>query len=304
MEFQRYMSLKRYGRAEVDGIDIGRCFIFPKIDGTNSSCWLGEDGIVYAGSRNRLLNETREGDNAGFCKWVRSQENILKFFEDYPKLRLYGEFLVPHTVKTYRESAWRNFYVFDVYDHVANKLLSYEEYKDILESYEIECVPPLAIINNPTEEQLIHIMKENNTYLIEDGQGVGEGIVIKNYEYTNRFGNVIWAKMVTNEFKEIHRKTMGTNEIENPTVEEAIIDRLCTESFIQKEYSKILLMLDNKYIVFNNKYIPMLLHTIYSEFIQEEMLEIIKQFKNPTINFKRLQVLCFNKIKSTLKEVF
>ena len=30
MEFKRYMSLKRFGRAEVDGIDIGRCFIFPK----------------------------------------------------------------------------------------------------------------------------------------------------------------------------------------------------------------------------------------------------------------------------------
>ena len=34
MEFKRYMSLKRFGRVEVDGIDIGRCFIFPKIAGS------------------------------------------------------------------------------------------------------------------------------------------------------------------------------------------------------------------------------------------------------------------------------
>lgn len=304
MEFKRYMSLKRFGRAEVDGIDIGRCFIFPKIDGTNSSCWLGEDGIMYAGSRNRLLGEEREKDNAGFCKWIRSQENIINFFNDNPNLRLYGEFLVPHSIKTYRDDAWRKLYVFDVYNDETNKFLPYEEYEELLNKYDIECIPPLVIIHNPTEEQLLHIMKENNTYLIEDGKGVGEGIVIKNYDYINKFGNVVWAKMVTNEFKEVHKKTMGVNEINTPTIEELIVDKFCTESFIEKEYSKILLILENKGEIFNSKHIPMLLNILYAEFIQEEMVEILKQFKNPTINFKRLQGLCINKIKRTLKEVF
>lgn len=304
MEFKRYMSLKRFGRAEVDGIDIGRCFIFPKIDGTNSSCWLGEDGIIYAGSRNRLLGELKEEDNAGFCKWIRAQENIKKFFNDNPKLRLYGEFLVPHSVKTYREEAWRKLYVFDVYNDETDQFLPYEEYVELLNKYSIECVHPLVIINNPSEEQLIHTMTELNTYLIEDGKGVGEGIVIKNYDYINRFGQVIWAKMVTNEFKEIHKKAMGVNEINKPTIEELIINKFFTESFIEKEYSKILLILENKGEIFNSKHIPMLLNILYAEFIQEEMVEILKQFKNPTINFKRLQGLCINKIKRTLKEVF
>ena len=304
MEFKRYMSLKRFGRVEVDGIDIGRCFIFPKIDGTNSSCWLGEDGIIYAGSRNRLLGEEREKDNAGFCKWVRSKENIKRFFNENPKLRLYGEFLVPHSVKTYRDDAWRKLYVFDVYNDETNKFLPYEEYEELLKKYDIECIPPLVIIHNPTEEQLLHIMKENNTYLIEDGKGVGEGIVIKNYDYINKFGHVVWAKMVTNEFKEAHKKAMGVNEINKPTIEELIVNKFCTESFIEKEYSKILLILENKGETFNSKHIPMLLNILYAEFIQEEMVEILKQFKNPTINFKRLQGLCINKIKRTLKEVF
>lgn len=304
MEFKRYMSLKRFGRTEVDGIDIGRCFIFPKIDGTNSSCWLGEDGIIYAGSRNRLLGEEREKDNAGFCKWVRSQENIINFFNDNPNLRLFGEFLVPHSIKTYRDDAWRKLYVFDVFDDKTNKLIPYEEYVELLNKYGIECIPPLVIINNPTEEQLLYVMKENNTYLIEDGKGIGEGIVIKNYDYINRFGNVFWAKMVTNEFKEVHKKAMGVNEINKPTIEESIINEFCTESFIEKEYNKILLILENKGETFNNKHIPMLLNIIYLEFIQEEIVEAIKRFKNPTINFRRLQGLCIAKIKSTLKEVF
>ena len=251
-----------------------------------------------------MLGEEREKDNAGFCKWVRSKENVKRFFNENPKLRLYGEFLVPHSVKTYRDDAWRKLYVFDVYNDETNKFLPYEEYVELLNKYSIECVHPLVIINNPSEEQLIHTMTELNTYLIEDGKGVGEGIVIKNYDYINRFGQVIWAKMVTNEFKEIHKKAMGVNEINTPTIEELIVDKFCTESFIEKEYSKILLILENKGETFNNKHIPMLLNILYLEFIQEEMVEILKQFKNPTINFKRLQVLCFNKIKSTLKEVF
>lgn len=304
MEFKKYMSLKRLGRTEVNGIDIGRCFIFPKIDGTNAQCWLGKDGVLYAGSRNRLLEEEADKDNAGFCKWARSQENLKRFFNDNPKLRLYGEFLVPHSVRTYREDAWRKLYVFDVYNDETDKFIPYEEYADLLNKYEIEYIPPLAIINNPSEDQLLHVMKEDNTYLIEDGKGVGEGIVIKNYDYTNRFGQVIWAKMVTNEFKETHKKVMGVNEINKPIIEESIINELCTESFIEKEYNKILLMLENKGETFSNKHIPTLLHIIYSEFVQEEIMEAVKRFKSPTINFKRLQGLCFYKIKSTLKEVF
>ena len=83
-----------------------------------------------------------------------------------------------------------------VYNDETNKFLPYEEYVELLNKYSIECIHPLVIINNPSEEQLIHTMTELNTYLIKDGKGVGEGIVIKNYDYINRFGQVIWAKMV------------------------------------------------------------------------------------------------------------
>ncbi|WP_294402419.1 hypothetical protein [uncultured Clostridium sp.] len=39
MNFERYMSLKRFGNIEVEGIENGKCYIFPKLDGTNASCW-------------------------------------------------------------------------------------------------------------------------------------------------------------------------------------------------------------------------------------------------------------------------
>ena len=48
---------------ETDGIELGKVYVFPKIDGTNGSVWI-DDGIIKAGSRNREL--TLDNDNAGF----------------------------------------------------------------------------------------------------------------------------------------------------------------------------------------------------------------------------------------------
>ena len=60
MEFLKYQHVERYGNDEVDGINIGTCYVFPKIDGTNASVWLGEDGEIHAGSRNRELRLDNE----------------------------------------------------------------------------------------------------------------------------------------------------------------------------------------------------------------------------------------------------
>ena len=53
MEFRRYQHVCRLGTQDTDGILNGKCYIFPKIDGTNSSVWLDDEGNVCAGSRNR-----------------------------------------------------------------------------------------------------------------------------------------------------------------------------------------------------------------------------------------------------------
>ena len=77
MEYLRYQHIERYGNDEVDGINIGTCYVFPKIDGTNASVWLGDDGQIKAGSRTRELS--RESDNAGFYTYVQTSEKLLGF---------------------------------------------------------------------------------------------------------------------------------------------------------------------------------------------------------------------------------
>lgn len=296
--FKKYQHLERFGTTEVDQIELGECFIFPKIDGTNASVWL-HNGEIQAGSRTRHLS--LEKDNAGFLEWVLKQENLLNYLKENPTHRLFGEWLVPHSLKTYREDAWRKFYVFDVvcdsFEETTH--LNYNEYKPLLEKHNIDFIPPISVIRNTSYEQLVNQLMKND-YLIEDGKGYGEGIVIKNYNFKNKFGRQTWAKIVTSEFKEKHAKVMGKQTMNGrKLVEEEIAEKYVTTAFCEKEFSKI-----ESVEGWSSKMIPKLLNVIYYEIIKEESWNFIKENRNPTINYKTLQHFVFAKIRERLPKLF
>lgn len=295
MEFLKYQHVERFGTSETEGIELGTCYIFPKIDGTNSSVWIDENRQIKAGSRNREL--TIDNDNVGFYSKILKDKNIKELLTDMPKIRIYGEYLVPHTLKTYNKEAWGKFYVFDVM--LEDKYISYDNYSSVLSDYGIEFIPPICIIKNPTYEQLVAQL-EKATYLIQDGQGTGEGIVIKNYEYKNKYGNIIWAKIVRNEFKASHQRCQPTEIKGAKIVEEEISLKYVTDVLVEKEYSKIV----NNNNGWNSKNIPQLLNTVYYCIVKEELWDALKTFKSPTINFKTLQHFVTIKIKLLRPDLF
>lgn len=304
MTFKKYQHIERFGNDEVQGIELGEVFVFPKLDGTNSSLWVEEltvlgltANILKGGSRNRELS--LDNDNAGFLTFTSDDERYRMFFESYPHLRLYGEWLVPHTLKTYREDAWRKFWIFDVYNDETEQYLSYEIYKPLLDQFGLDYIPPLAKIKNGSYENFIHVVNQNN-FFIKDGEGIGEGIVIKNYDYYNKFGNQIWAKIITSEFKEKHHREMGCPETEGKMVEEEIVDAYLTDGLVHKTYAKVQVLHDG----WTSKYIPELLERCYYDLVNEELWNALKDLKNPTINFKTLKYLSFAKVKTILPEVF
>lgn len=298
--FAKYQHIEKFGTDETLNIEMGTCYLFPKIDGTNSSVWI-ENGVIKAGSRNRELS--LDNDNAGFYEWVLKQENIKNFLVQYPHLRLFGEWLVPHSLKTYRESAWRNFYVFDVCQEREDgtlKYLSYENYKIKLDEFGINYIPPIRIIRNGSYEDFVKVLSANN-YLIKDGEGTGEGLVIKNYSYENKYKRQTWAKIITSEFKELHHKEMGAPEVDGKLlVEDEIINQFCTEALITKTFEKI----KNENEGWASKYIPQLLGRVWHDLITEETWNFIKKLKNPTVNFRTLQYKVTLKIKDTLPTIF
>lgn len=299
MTFKKYPHLERWGTTEVEGIENGTCYVFPKLDGTNASIWL--DGEIQAGSRKRHLS--LDADNAGFLEAVLADDRYKAFFEDHPGKRLFGEWLVPHSLKTYRDDTWRKFYVFDVAvddPGAGYTFLPYTVYQNILEEYDLDYIPAMAVVRNGTYEQFLHQATQHNDFLIQDGKGMGEGVVIKNYDWVNRFGRQTWAKIVTSEFKEKHKKAMGGTEIQGKQMVEAeIAEEFVTEALVEKVFAKI-----QNEDGWSSKFIPRLLHTVFYDVIREDSWSFVKKHKNPKIDFKTLQYQIFSRVKNLKPELF
>jgi len=335
--FRKYDHVERLGHSDVEGLSIGDVYVFPKLDGTNASVWFdfGCNGLeVCCGSRTRKLSRT--ADNAGFYEWVHSRENWNKFFEicrsGGEHWTVYGEWLVPHTLKTYRADAWRRFYVFDVYDNSKQRYLGYDEYEPTIKGVGLDVIEPLCTFTNPSDEQLQR-EAEQNTYLILDGAGCGEGIVLKNYYWHNQFGRQPWAKIVRNEFKEENKRAFGTTVKGGEfQVEAAIAEEYVTLELVKKTRSKIVTAimndeeatysLEDKKARLGSDYdeyralrkrveerhrgqlIPRLLGTVYHEVITEELWEAVKKHKDPTIDFKKLKAHCIMWTKKYAADLF
>lgn len=318
MEYKEYQHVVKLDDPEVDGLLVGKCYIFPKIDGTNGTVWLSESGEVGTGSRRRDLTKENSGDNQGFRAYIEGDQRFFGFFQQFPDKRLYGEWLVPHTLKTYRDDAWRKFYVFDVvnvYPDGGEQYVPYEIYKEWLDKYEIDYITPLKIITDPTHDQLLHAV-EQNFFLIKENSGVGEGVVIKNYDFLNKFGRVTWAKIVRNEFKDALHKEQGSPEMINHLIEKELVDKFCDKTMVDKIYANIMI---EKYpnmtftgefgynLVFEKQWIPRLLETTFYELVREEswaMVKYINANKIRSIDFKNLKQHTFNKVKEFYPQLF
>lgn len=176
----------------------------------------------------------------------------------------------------------------------SSKHIPYLEYKPLLEEFGLDYIPPIAVIKDGSYEDFVDLLKTNK-FLIKEGEGFGEGIVIKNYDFINRFGRTIWAKIVTKEFKE-HKGKKKIVKDESYVIEEDIVNDFFTEAFIEKEFAKF--EIENG--KFEGKLVPKFFGIIWHEFITEESWNIIKKYKNPIINYKTLNSLCMKKIKETI----
>ena len=293
MQYKSYQHIEKLGNKEVEGILKGKCSIQPKIDGTNGVVWLGDDGIIHAGSRRRDL--TLDNDNAGFYNTVIKDDNIRKYLSDHKDHYLYGEWLVPHTIRYYHPESWKHFYVFDIFSYDRG-YIPYDEYSKELDKYGIGYIPEIISIDNPSMEDLTKYLKETK-YLIPEDK-MSEGIIIKNYEYRNQYGRCTYAKIVAEEFfntKSILR--MKNHEAKDKTSEKDIVTMMLSEPLIRKEFAKIKLAYPDAR---RQELIGRTLNTIFHVFIHEELLDYIEK-KKPLINFYYLKKECDERIKEVLR---
>jgi len=288
MSFVKYQKVRRLGDIYTNGILSGEVYVFPKLDGANGSVWFDEDKQkVMCASRRVVLKP--EKTNQGFYNYVQKHEDLRRLVNTYPTLRFYGEWLVPHSIKEYKDDAWEKFYIFDVVSPDGYHL-PYPKYKKMLEEFDVEVVPPIKKLMNPKEDDIIDLAREVD-YLMKDGK-TGEGVVAKNYDFVNRYGEQTWAKVVTGEFKKKNYETFGSPK-QTVLVEEKIIDNFLTEEFVRKEMSKMGYDLNN----YPNEIIGEFLGRTWRTFIEEETFNMIKEFKNPRLNFGFLNKLFIDEVK-------
>lgn len=299
MKFRKYQHIQRLGDGNTVGIDNGTVWLFPKLDGANCQTFLNDEGQVEAGNRNRVLNINDH--EAYFYQYVMKNDNIKRLHETYPNIRLYGEWLYLHTFKDYRDDTWNKFYVFDVVVEEGDniKYLNYDEYSKLLDEFNIEYIPPIIKLEGTSLSNKFSKYLDKTTFLINDNAKRGEGLVVKNYDWVNHNGNIVWAKVVNSEFlEEFHRKH-GYHESYVPPKEKQIVDKYCTTAFVEKELLKFL---DNDMCNWNKGLIPKLFNHVFRTMIEEEILNILDQFKTPTIVFGTVRQYTMDKVKEVLKD--
>lgn len=102
MTFIKYQHVLHIDSDESEGLLDGKCHIFPKLDGSNCGVYT-EDGEIRFMSRNCVLDKDHP-----FSRYVLAHEGIVRLMRDHPELRLYGEWMRPHIIRSYTPDVWDN----------------------------------------------------------------------------------------------------------------------------------------------------------------------------------------------------
>jgi len=287
--FRSYGKIHRIGKDETDGILIGRCAIQEKIDGANVSVWLdAESGDLKMGSRTRILRDDEEFN--GFVPYIKNHEGIKKLLNDNPNWRLYGEWLVRHTI-AYSETSYRKMYLFDIW--TGAEYLPSNVVVEVGEKYDIPTVPHHGFFDSPTVDQLAEFVGKT-----QFGDR-GEGIVIKNLDFVNKFGDVVFAKIVTESFKEDNSVVFGGNNKHSETYYEMyVVNKYLTLPRVKKIMDKLQPIINEK---LDMKHIPRICGTVFHDMMTEEIGSIIKDVTK--LDFKTLQRIAFKKSKQIYVDI-
>lgn len=329
---RKFDGVERYGKEEVENITNGTCYIFEKIDGANCSLYYDQNDGLTICSRNQIVwteKGTIKNNFRSIVDYVLSNANIYDMIKEYNDCIFYGEWLVKHSI-SYPESVSNKIWFFDVYNTREESYFPYELIEAMFTTYSVLYVKPLAILESPTEEVLKSFLNVN-TFLASPNQ---EGIVIKNYDYINRFGRQNYAKIVNSQFKEVNRTVfamqsdcckMGAYQQEDKWIcskcekettvtkvryfdssEEKIAEEYVQVARVKKILNKILnISSEASHDQFGGleKHTSRILETTWYDVLTEDMHDIVKKYKYPIIDFKKFKKCVIDKTKTIFFEL-
>ena len=266
---KKYQSIERHGKSGTHLTIEGNPHIIiqEKLDGANASFRrVGDKTLAFSRNNQLEVGKTLRG----FFEWT--QENINPdSIKDH--LIYYGEWLVRHKLD-YGENH-NKFYLFDIYDNNKGEYLDFDAVKSESTRLGLLHVP---VFYEGEFQSLEHIQSFVGKSVLGE---IGEGIVLKNINYRDKYGNQIFTKFVSNHFAEItntktHNASKNSDPLQqfiNSTLTEArvskLIHKLVDEGELQEDYAiedmgAILKGLGSK---------------VFDDIIKEELDELLKLVK-------------------------
>lgn len=259
-------------------------FVQSKIDWANLSIRL-EDGFISIWSRTQIVYShlTLHKSFNNVQNIIPAHKGIIQLLADNPTYRLYGEFLVKHTI-SYPQEAYNKFYMFDILDW--DKRLYPTYVYDLAMQYWIDTP---SVLSNGYEmftlDALNKIMEENKDFGVR-----WEGIVIKPYDFKNKRGDRQYGKLVRQEFKE--KNSIVFWNINKSTAEDEFSSKYINSARVLKIINKIEQNEDRNIRIEDT---PHVMWMIYHDVFEEEL----RGFANKKIiDFNLLQKKCNNRSRS------
>ena len=198
MKHKRYMDIMNLNDEIGSRFHKGdRIIIQEKIDGSNVSFqYDSETDSLKCFSRNHMLSALNS--LRGYYYWVQKLDKELIKAVLGDKLRMFGEWLVPHTLK-YPDECYNTMYCFDVFDTENQCYLPQNKVKSFVEQLGLNYVPVFYEGEFTAWEDYMYLVGKT-----EMGGEIGEGIVVKNQ--TEITEDVVYTKIVHENFHEVHKQ--------------------------------------------------------------------------------------------------
>ena len=298
-EIKKYMDIVRYGKnGTQDVLQKGDYItITEKIDGANAS-FIKDDTIEYgvaAYSRNNPVGD----DNTlrGYFEWIKN--NIIPIKESLnPRYRYFGEWLVSHKV-VYKQDQYRNFYLFSIWDEENEEYLSDEIVKSEASRLGVRTTTYFYEGEYTSFEHIMSFVGKSDRTVEPN---TGEGIVVKNVSYKDRYGKQLFVKLVSEKLAEVQKQKLP----KNPNLEDehkGLIDSVVTTPRVEKIILKMVDdgVLKEDYSIENmGDILRSLGQLVYDDIVKEEY-EMIKNVEEKILKKKIGKVLP-GKVKEILKE--
>lgn len=228
MEHKKYKKIDNLRSSYQGSFNKGdKVVIQEKVDGSNGSL-LYDGNEMHAFSRRFHLDEFNNLN--GFWQYAQTVKRI----EELKGLRIFGEWLVKHTIP-YSEDAYNKFYLFDVYDDSTNEYLPQEKVVEVSKLLDI----PLAEVFYEGE---FKSWEHAHSFIGKSALGEsGEGVVLKNQDRLNDSNrkNPFYIKLVAPSFQE-RKATKGRRPID-PAVSAqreydiGLVESIVTEPRVRKQ---------------------------------------------------------------------